>query len=640
MQFYMDGFKPGDPFIAPESPEREKWSKSNVDVLIVGCGPAGLTLAAQLSAFADINTRVIDSKNGPLQMGQADGLACRTLEMFEAFNFSDRVIREAYNVVETVFWSPDPATPQHITRSGRIQDVEDDLSEFPHLILSQARVHDMFLQKMVHSPCRLQPDYSHRFISLEQQKDKVAVVLEQADGAREAIKAKYVIGCDGARSQVRQSIGLALEGDSANQAWGVMDVLVNTDFPDIRFKSVIRSSSEGNILIIPREGGYLVRLYIELEKLAPDERVSSKELDVSNLINAAQRIFKPYTFEVKDVVWWSAYEIGQRLCNHFDNAGRDNSDQNNVDQPRVFIAGDACHTHSPKAGQGMNVSMADSFNLGWKLASVLRGLSPPALLKTYSAERQHIAKELIEFDRHWAARFSETTKESDEGETKSMDAEEFQNYFTQHGRYTAGVSVKYPASVLVASDEHQKLAAGLIIGMRFHSALVTRVADAEALQLGHTVEADGRWRLFAFASHDYPSSKQSPVWQLCDFLATDADSPLQKYNPAGADPDSVIDFNVVFQQAHHEVNIHECHPVTMPTKGKLGVQDINKVFSAEVRNHRNIYDARKISRTGCVVVVRPDQFVADVMPLTDFQRLSEFFVGILNKPDHTRTNAS
>ena len=89
---------------------------------------------------------------GPLEVGQADGIACRTMEMFEAFGFAERVAKEAYWVNETVFWKPDPRTPQRIRRSGRIQDVEDGLSEFPHVILNQARVHDFYLEVMHHSP--------------------------------------------------------------------------------------------------------------------------------------------------------------------------------------------------------------------------------------------------------------------------------------------------------------------------------------------------------------------------------------------------------------------------------------------------------------------------------------------------------
>jgi hypothetical protein len=113
--------------------------------LIVGCGPAGLTLAAQLAAFPQIRTRIIDQKSGRLIVGQADGVACRTMEMFEAFGFSERVLKEAYWVNETSFWKPDDIRRAHIVRGGRIQDTEDELSELPHVILNQARVHDFYL---------------------------------------------------------------------------------------------------------------------------------------------------------------------------------------------------------------------------------------------------------------------------------------------------------------------------------------------------------------------------------------------------------------------------------------------------------------------------------------------------------------
>src|SRR4029079_4528010 len=108
----------------------------HVDVLIVGCGPAGLTLAAQLSAFPDIRTRIVEQKSGPLLLGQADGIACRTMEMFEAFGFSDQVAKAACWINETTFWKPDEKQREHIVRSGRVQDVEDGLSEFPHVVLN------------------------------------------------------------------------------------------------------------------------------------------------------------------------------------------------------------------------------------------------------------------------------------------------------------------------------------------------------------------------------------------------------------------------------------------------------------------------------------------------------------------------
>ena len=109
MQFYLDGFRPGDPDLHdPAEPDGggERALPQQVDVLIVGCGPAGLTLAAQLSAFPDIKTCIVEQKPGPLKLGQADGVACRTMEMFNAFGFAERLVREAYWVNETTFWKP------------------------------------------------------------------------------------------------------------------------------------------------------------------------------------------------------------------------------------------------------------------------------------------------------------------------------------------------------------------------------------------------------------------------------------------------------------------------------------------------------------------------------------------------------
>jgi phenol 2-monooxygenase len=637
MQFHLNGFRAGDPEMPvadlPASKAAPAPLPETTDVLIVGCGPAGLTLAAQLSAFPGITTRIVEQKPGPLMLGQADGIACRTMEMFNAFGFVERVLREAYWVNETVFWKPDDTARAAIRRSGRIQDTEDGLSEFPHVILNQARVHDFYLDVMRRGAAPIRPDYQRRLAGLEVAPPEqgashpVTLRFERLDagheGEVETIRARYVVGCDGARSAVRQALGGSLKGDSANQAWGVMDVLAVSDFPDLRLKSVIHSAHEGNMLIIPREGGYLARFYIELDKLNENERVASRRIDVQHLIAAAQRILQPYTLDVKEVAWWSVYEIGQRMCDRFDDLPENPAE---AQSPRVFIAGDACHTHSPKAGQGMNVSMQDTFNLGWKLAAVLRGQADPALLSTYSAERHAIAGELIAFDRKLAKMFSAPPKDPNNPDSEGVDPAEFQKYFIQQGRFTAGTAMRYAPSLITGEATHQHLAEGFTIGMRFHSAPVIRLADAKPLHLGHVIKADGRWRLFAFAAAEDPADPASRLQALCRFLEQDAASPLRRHTPTGEDIDAVIDLRAVLQQPHRDLAFGAMPALLRPAKGRYGLTDYEKIFCPDLKQSPDIFDLRGIDRSaGCVVIVRPDQHVAHVLPLDDHAGIATFF---------------
>jgi phenol 2-monooxygenase len=362
-----------------------------------------------------------------------------------------------------------------------------------------------------------------------------------------------------------------------------MDVLAVTDFPDIRVKCAINSAEHGNILIIPREGGYLVRLYIELDAVG--------DVSPDTLEAAANRILHPYRVEVRDVGWWSVYEIGQRLCDRFDDRAED---------PRVFIAGDACHTHSAKAGQGMNVSMADAWNLGWKLAAVLRGTARPELLRTYSDERQAVAQELIDFDREFSALFR-----------RQADREEFQRYFTAQGCFTAGVATKYAPSLITAATGDQRLATGFEVGTRFHSAPVTRLADAKPVHLGHAARADGAWRLYVFAD-------RGERWRaLCEHLA----GLLPRFTPAGAEPDALLDVRAVFQ---HALTVDRLPGVLLPRKGRFGLIDYEKAFWGE-----EIFDERGVDRdAGCMVLVRPDQYVAHVLPLSGHEVLTGFLGAI------------
>lgn len=630
MQFYLDGFRGGDPDIKNAAPNRRDRGEhaplpETVDVLIAGTGPAGLCLAAQLSQFPEIETMIVEASPHNINKGKADGINTRTMEMFQAFGFADKVRRESYWVNQTAFWMPDPDNPANIKRIGRVQDVADDSSEMPHVLINQARLHQLFLDVMKNSPSRLAPDYnwSVKDVQIDTTTDDYPVTVTMEDtgvdwGVNKTIRANYVVGCDGARSNVRRAIGGELHGDAAHQAWGVMDILANTDFPDVRQKCLIASAQEGNVLILPREGGYLFRMYVELDKLREDERVAERGFGQDDMIAAANRIMSPYSIDVKEVVWWSIYEIGHRMTDRFDDVPEGETATRN---PRVFTAGDACHTHSPKAGQGMNVSMQDTFNLGWKLAHVLQGRTDASLLHSYSAERWAEAKRLVDTDHEWARIMSAPPGES---ELDSGDEPRFVRAFKENLEFTGGLAVKYGESKLIGASTHQALAKGQEIGRRFHSAPVVRLADAKQMQLGHVALADGRWRIYAFAGKELGA-----IYALADWLETDSASPAVTFTRQNEDLDALIDLRAVFQETFDQLAYEDMPSLLKPKKGKLGLQDHEKVFCVDHKGQGDIFDMRGIDREqGCMIVVRPDQYIAHVLPLDSYGALAEFFGGI------------
>ncbi|KAG4271486.1 hypothetical protein FPRO04_10926 [Fusarium proliferatum] len=578
-----------------------------VQVIICGGGSAGLTAAIWLARF-NIDFKILERRPGPLEIGQADGVQCRTVEIFENLGISERLLEEAYHVMEVAFWSPDGN--EGLVRKDLAYDTEEGLSHQPHVILNQARINDLMLQEII----RLRGNgtsgalYNSQVESVRIVDDEEypVEVVTMRNGEPYKYRAKYAIGCDGAHSTVRKSLGFKMVGDSSDSVWGVMDVYPITNFPDIRKKAMLQSKNDGNLMIIPREGDELVRFYIELPG------TSARGVTEQDLIDKVKRIFHPFDIDIARTVWWSAYVIGQRLADHF------------TQDHRIFLTGDACHTHSPKAGQGMNVSLQDGFNIGWKMAHVLTGRAPPSVLETYVLERQQTAQQLIEFDRSFSKLFS-----SEHRKANGITAKDFRDKFVEAGRYTAGMATKYKPSILTSCNESDNsIASGVTVGMRFPSAPFVRLSDTKPMQLNKNLAADGRWHVLTFCSGDFARQGLHEVAQELIHLS-------KIFTAAGEPADKVFSHTLLIKAERKTVEIDQLPEVFFPRTGPYNLRNVHRIFIDDISPYMlgcgQAFSKYGIdAEQGAVVVVRPDLYTARVLSLSQVPDLFTFFKGCLN----------
>ncbi|KAK7521413.1 FAD binding domain-containing protein [Phyllosticta citriasiana] len=427
--------------------------ESTCDVLIIGAGPAGLMTAAWM-ARSGIKTRIVDKRGTKIFTGQADGLQCRSLEIFDSFGFADRAWKEANHMLEICMWNP--GADGQIRRSDRVcPDTPPSISRFTECVLQQGRIERFFLDHMKeHSdievergvlPMSLDVDEAQvededaypitvklRHLTDEEAMPKQVKLTSEGvtngdglyrsnlspddtddlirknremGGTEEVLKAKYVVGCDGAHSWTRRQLGFEMQ---------VLDIIPITDFPDIRQRCIIHSADQGTLMVIPRERGLIV-------PDAASGRADRSKITPDIIFKAAQKILSPYQLRYNYCDWWTAYQIGQRVSPSFSLHNR------------IFLAGDAVHTHSPKAGQGMNVSMADGYNLGWKLALT----------------RRAIANQLIAFD-HQFSRLFTGRPARDIADKEGVSMADLRAAFDQNALFTSGLSVTYEPSALIS----------------------------------------------------------------------------------------------------------------------------------------------------------------------------------------------
>lgn len=575
-------------------------------------------MCANALAAAGVHVKIVDQRPLKVSTGQADGIQPRTIEVLQSYGLAERLLKEGCQMHMCAFYNPDDGGV--LARTGRAPDITAPTARYPfEVLLNQGAVEQIFVDSMASHGLTVDRPIVPASIELsddsEQLEDPfsypVKVTLDHLDtpGKQEIVHARYVVGCDGAHSWVRKTLNITMDGEQTDYIWGVVDIVADTDFPDVRNRSAIHSTN-GSCMIIPREGDK-VRFYIQLsdsDVLDPvSGRVDKNRMSPEKLLDVARKILHPYKVdEPKKYDWWTIYIIGQRVASRF-----------SVNE-RIFIAGDACHTHSPKAEQGMNASMNDTHNLAWKLAQVLRGRADISLLKTYELERRKYAQDLIDFDREFSTLFSgkPRTVDNDDG----VSHEQFLRAFQAGGGFTSGIGVHYMPSA-ITNATHQQCAPHLIIGERMPPQVFVRAADARPYDIQDMIPSDTRFKLLFFVGH-LTEDRVRELKFLSEGLS-DPSSFLQKYGyPSQGVAQSMFDIITIMSGDKGEIEYTRVPALLRPhwSKVLLDDTDVSGKLGGGAYKRFGI-DPRGIT----LVVIRPDGYVGMIAPASALDDVDNYF---------------
>ncbi|KAJ4367404.1 hypothetical protein N0V83_006986 [Neocucurbitaria cava] len=598
----------------------------NYDIVIVGAGPVGLCLSTCLSRWG-YKIKHIDNRPEPTPTGRADGIQPRSLDLLRNMGLKRKIMEyEPAKVYEVAFW--DPAS-KGIHRTGTWASCPKFIdARYPFTtLLHQGLIERVFIEDIEKSGTHIQRPWTITGFKNDGKDSTypVEVQLSHVDGtSSETVRAKYLFSGEGARSFVRDQLGVnMIYKDPIAHVWGVMDGVVRTNFPDIKMKCTIHSDA-GSIMIIPRENN-MVRLYIQVASSTDKDWNPRKTATAEDVQLKAQEILKPYTISWDRVEWYSVYPIGQGIAERY-----------TLDE-RVFMGGDACHTHSPKAGQGMNTAFLDAVNFAWKIHHVESGWAPRSLLSTYESERKLIAENLLSFDAKYAKLFSARIPSAGEvagASSNEPEENEFVKTFKASCEFTSGYGVAYNPNEINWGPEHPAQHPLILqyekgtsqrTGRILSPATVTRVVDANVVHLEQQIPLNGSYRLFIFggepsststALRDLASHMSAPTSFFSTFLHKDLSS-TDRYHERHNPHTAFLSLALVFNAPRSKIYIDEQLPETF-------ARYADHVYADDVWDQR-VPDAKAAAhakmgldeRRGGVVVVRPDGYVGVVVKLEE-----------------------
>lgn len=338
----------------------------DTDVLIVGAGPTGLFLASELARY-DCSVRVIDKGEGTSVHSKALTIHARTLEAFSTRGLADRFVRSGLEAKSArVFVSG--------TERAELPFYEIDSPYNFVLILPQGETEQFLLEE--YQAYGGTVEWGSELLDLSVEEDSVTARIGQNGESRD-LRARWVIGCDGAHSRVRRASGIEWEGEDIDVHFALMDADVRSDLlDDESFQAFLLD--DGRFLgCIPMPGG-TQRIILTLIEARDEDDLNRRFFQELLARHVEEDI------EIQETDWISQFTIRQRVADSF-RAGR------------VCLAGDAAHAHSPAGGQGMNIGLQDAHNLAWKLRAVLEDRAGSPVLDTYDAERRPVAERVVRY---------------------------------------------------------------------------------------------------------------------------------------------------------------------------------------------------------------------------------------------------